>query len=238
MKTWMFAAAAALALAGPPALAQTDARFSATTLDITGHGEAKVPPDMATIELGVVSQGMTAADASHANAEAAAKVIAAIKAGGVDPKDIQTSTLSLSPQYAYGQSSAPRLTGYQATNQVTVTIEDLARLGPIVDAVVSAGATSVSQIQFGLKAPGSAENLARFAAVKQLQEKAAAYADAAGYHVRRLVNISEASSVRAPQPMGVMRMAVAQAAAPTPVETGQVVVSVDITGEFELSHAP
>jgi len=219
-----------------PALAQTEARFAATTLDVTGHGEAHAPPDMATIELGVVTQGTTAADAMHSNAEAMTRVIDALKARGIEAKDIQTSSLTLSPQYAYAQNSAPRLSSYQASNQVTVTADDLTKLGQVVDAVVNAGATSVSQIQFGLKAPGAAANVARFAAVKELQDKAAIYADAAGYHVRRLVNISEQTAVRSPVPMvGVNRMATAEAA-PTPVETGQMTVTVDLTGEFELGH--
>jgi len=236
MKPHVLAGALAVLVAAPLAAgAQTEGRFAATTLDITGHGEEHVPPDMATIDLGVISQGLTAADAMRSNAEAMTKVIAALKAGGVDARDIVTSTLSLSPQYAYGQGSSPRLTGYQADNSVTVTVEDLARLGPTVDAVVGAGANNVSQIRFGLKTPGSVENLARFMAVKNLEEKAATYADAAGYHTHRLVNISEASSVRAPAPMMMAEARVATAT-PTPVETGQITVAVDLTGEFELGR--
>jgi uncharacterized protein YggE len=236
MRVTFFLAALALApAAGAPALAQSAERFAATTLDVTGHGEAHAPPDMATIQLGVVTQGPTAADAMHANADAMSHVVEALKARGVDAKDIQTSSLTLTPQYAYGQNTAPRLSAYQASNLVTVTANDLARLGPVVDAVVNAGATSVSQIRFGLKAPGAAANLARFAAVKELQDKAAIYADAAGYHVRRLVNISEATAVSGPTPRVFAAAAVA-APAPTPIETGQITVTVDVAGEFELTH--
>jgi hypothetical protein len=239
MKPLILAGALAVLAAAPlAALAQTaagDARFAATTLDLSGHGEEHVPPDMATIDLGVNTQAATAADAMRSNAEAMTRVVAALRAGGVEARDILTSTLSLSPQYTYGQATSPKLTGYQANNSVTVTVEDLSRLGPAVDAVIGAGATSVSQIRFGLKAPGSVENLARFMAVKNLQEKAAAYADAAGYHIRRLVNLSEASSARGPLPM-MMAEARVGGAAPTPIETGQITVAVDITGELELTH--
>jgi hypothetical protein len=238
MKPLILAAALALCACGS-AFAQngdtSSARFAATTLDITGHGEEQVPPDTATIDLGVVSQGATAADATHQNAAAMAKVIAALKAGGVDTRDIVTSNLGLSPQYAYGNNSAPRLTGYQANNQVTVTAEDLSKLGQVVDAVIGAGATSVSQIRFGLKAEGSPQNLARIMAMKNLQEKAAIYADAAGYHIRRLVNVTEVSSARPVVPMAAMRLAAAAPQA-TPIETGQITVTVDVTGEFELGH--
>ncbi len=237
MKTTLLIAALTLAsAAAAPALAQSDARFSATTLDVSGHGEAHAPPDTATIDLGVVTQGATAVDAMHANADAMAHVVDTLKARGVDPKYIQTSNLTLTPQYAYGQNAAPRLTGYEANNQVTVRATDLSKLGQVVDAVVNAGATSVSQIRFGLKSPGAAANVARAAAVKDLEDKAAVYANAAGYHVRRLVNISEGVTARAPQPMVMAEARLATASAATPIESGEVTVSVDLTGEFELTH--
>jgi uncharacterized protein YggE len=194
-----------------------------------------VPPDKATIVLGVETQGASAAAALQANASQMTRVADALRAGGIDPRDIQTSTLSVSPQYAYAQGQAPRLTGYQAANQVTVTVEDLTRLGRVVDAVVNAGATNVGAITFGLKSRGSAENFARLAAVKDLDDKAQIYADAAGYHIRRLVNLAEASAEQA-QPRPVYAVAAMRAAAPTPVETGEILVTVDVTGEFELTH--
>jgi hypothetical protein len=229
-------AVAALAL---PASAQDqggNARFAATTLDVSGHGEARLPPDKATIMLGVQTQGASAAAAMQANAAQMTHVVGALRAGGVEARDVQTSALSVSPQYAYAQGQAPRLTGYQATNQVTVTVEDLTRLGRVVDAVTDAGATNVGDISFGLKSRGSAENYARLAAVKDLDDRAQILADAAGYHIRRLVNLSEATSGQSPPwPRDAMGMR-AGAAAATPVETGEIVVSVDVTGEFELTH--
>jgi uncharacterized protein YggE len=229
-------ALAALALA-LPALAQEaggGARFAATTLDITGHGEAHAPPDKATVVLGVETQGATAAEALRANAAQMTKVVASLRAAGIAERNVQTSTLSVSPQYAYAQGAAPRLTGYQASNQVTVTAEDLTRLGQLADAVTTAGATNIGEFSFGLKSRGSAENFARLAAVKDLDDKAQIYADAAGYHIKRLVNLSEATSSEGapPRPM----VAMARAAPSTPVETGEIVVSVDVTGEFELTH--
>ena len=222
-----------------PAAAQSvgaDARFATTTLNISGHGEAHVPPDQATLQLGVQTQGPSAVAAMQANAAAMTKVVAALRGGGIAAGDIQTSTLAVSPQYAFEQGQAPRLTGYEATNQVTVTTQDLAHLGQLVDAATGAGATNVGAISFGLKTRGSAANYARLAAVKDLDDKAQIFADAAGYHIRRLVNLTEASAVE-PGPRPMMAMAVDRANfAPTPVESGQIVVSVDVTGEFELTH--
>jgi hypothetical protein len=115
-----------------------------------------------------------------------------------------------------------------------VSVSDLTRLGPVVDAVVGAGANSVSQISFGLKSRASAENYARLAAVKDLDDKAALFAEAAGYHTRRLVTLSEGSAPSTIAPR-MMRAADVVGAA-TPVEAGMITISVDVSGEFELTH--
>jgi uncharacterized protein len=222
------AAAAHTALADPT----SDGRFAATTLDLTGHGEAHAPPDMASIDLGVTITAPTAAGAMAENAAAMTKVIAALRAKGVADKDIATSTLGLAPQYAYPEGQPQQLTGYQAANHVTVTLTDLNQVGAVVDAAVGAGANEAGQISFGLKSRASAENFARLAAVKALDDKAVTLADAAGYHIRRLVNLSEVSAEQGPQP----RMMMAAGKLATPVEAGEVLVSVDVTGEFELTH--
>ena len=234
MKHIIWIAGLATALAAQAALADptSDARFAATTLDLTGHGEAHAPPDMASIDLGVTTTAPTAAEAMAQNAAAMTRVIAAVRARDVADRDIATSTLSLAPQYAYPQGEPQRLTGYQATNRVAVSLADLTKVGAVVDAAVAAGANESGQISFGLRSRASAENFARLAAVKALDDRAATLADAAGYHIRRLVNLSEASAEQGPQP----RMMMAAGKSATPVETGEVVVSVDVTGEFELTH--
>jgi uncharacterized protein YggE len=236
MRTAIFPAALLLLATAAPAIAQTtsDARFAATTLDLTGHGEARLPPDMASLELGVATTAPTAAEAMAQNATAMTRVIAAVRAKGVAERDIATSTLGLAPQYAYPQGQAAQLTGYEATNRVTVTLSDLTLVGPVVDAATSAGANEAGQIKFELKGRTSAENFARLAAIKALDDKAAAMADAAGYHIRRLVNLSESGALVSPQPIQVMAKAASLAL--TPVETGELVVSVDVRGEFELTH--
>jgi uncharacterized protein len=161
-------------------------------------------------------------------------VIGALKGAGVVDKDIQTSNLSLSPQYAYDQGQPPRLTGYEASNQVTVTEHDLARLGALADAATGAGATNISGISFSLAHPVEAENAARVAAVKALEDKARVLADAAGYHVVRLVSLTE-SGGETPTPPRPMMMMAARAQAPTPVEAGEVGVRVNVSGVFELA---
>ncbi len=233
----LLVASAPLAAAAQVSAAASDPAFAATTLSLSAYGEARMAPDMATISLGVETTAPTAAGAMRANAEQMARVVAALKGAGIEGRDLQTANLSLSPQYAYEQNRPARLTGYQASNQLTVRVTDLARLGTVADAVVAAGANTISAIAFGLTNPVSAENTARIAAVKALEDKAALYAQAVGYRINRLVNLSEgggyAPSPPRPMPMMAMR---AEAASPTPVEAGEVNVRIDITGVFELAR--
>jgi uncharacterized protein YggE len=231
----MAAALAAAPLA--PATAQagdSPARFSATTLQLSAYGEVSVPPDMATLTLGVETTAATAVEASRANAGRMSQVVAAVKASGVPDRDIQTAQLSLSPQYAYEAGHPPRLTGYQASNQVNVVTHDLAKLGRVADFATGAGATNLGQISLGLANPVAAENSARVAAVKALEDKASLYAQATGYRITRLINLTEGEGFTPISPRPMMAMA-KTVEAPTPIEAGQVKVRIDITGEFELA---
>jgi uncharacterized protein len=241
------AAICALALAGaaaPAAMAQTipapataDALFRATTLNLSAYGEARVAPDKAMITLGVMTEAPTASAAMEQNRARMSEVIAALKRAGIAERDIQTTGLNLNPQYVYRENEPPRLSGYQASNQVTITVNDLNRLGAAIDATVSAGANQVQGISFGLKDPAAAETQARLDAVKALQAKAALYAQATGHRVNQLVSLSEGGGYSAPPPMPVMAMARAEKFdASTPVQPGQLTVRIDVTGLYELAR--
>jgi uncharacterized protein YggE len=248
MKTLMRAAALGLVLtataAAPAALAQAappaaDTMFRATTLNLSAYGETKVAPDMATITLGVMTEGKTAAEAMQANATRMSAVMASLRKAGIADKDIQTSNLNLSPQYKYQENQPPLLVGYQASNNVTITVHDLKKLGAAVDASVNAGANQVHGISFGLDDPSAAENAAREAAVKALGAKADLYAKATGYKVSRLVSLSEGGGYT-PQPPMPMAMYAAKrgemADAGTSVSGGELKVRIDISGLYELTR--
>lgn len=246
MKTLMRAAALGLALTAaagaPAALAQTppaavgaDSLFRATTFNLSAYGETRVAPDMATITLGVMTEGKTAAEAFAANATRMTAVMASLKKAGLPDRDIQTSNLSLNPQYKYVENQPPLLIGYQVSNQVTVTVRDLKKVGAAVDATVNAGANQVNGISFGLADPTAAENAAREAAVKALAAKADLYARATGYRIARLVTLSEGGGYTPPMPMPMEAMAFrGQAKDSTPVASGELRVRIDITGLYEM----
>jgi uncharacterized protein YggE len=234
----------ALILAGTAgvAAAQTtpvvaDTMFRATTLNLSAYGETKVAPDMATIQLGVQNEAPTAAQAIRDNAVKMTRVIAALKKAGLADREIQTSNLSLNPQYVYQENLPPRLTGYQASNQVIITVHDLSRLGTIVDATVTAGADTVGGISFGVDDRTEAENAARLDAVRALNAKAELYAKAMGYRVARLVTMSEGSSYSPPPPpMPMMAMAKMERDVSTPVSPGEMNVRVDVSATYELTR--
>ena len=227
------------AMAAAPAMAQSapDAAFRATTFSLAAFGETRIAPDMATISLGVQTENPTAAEALKANSARMTQVIAALRKAGIAERDIQTSGLNLNAQYAYEQNLPPKLTGYQASNQVTVTVHDLARLGQAVDATVSAGANTIGGISFGLQNPEAAEDTARLEAVKALQAKADLYAKATGYKVVRLVNLGEGGGYSpAPQPMPIYAMAKREMADSTPVAAGELKVRIDVSATYEMAR--
>jgi uncharacterized protein YggE len=244
MKTFLRAGALAVILAAgaaPMAMAQAaapaaDTMFRATTLNLAADGEVKAAPDMASINLGVMTEARTAQGAMQANSARMTEVMAALRKAGIAAKDIQTSGLNLNAQYVYEQNVPPRLTGYQASNQVTVIVHDLTKLGAAVDATVSAGANQVNGISFGLNDPTAAENAAREDAVKALQAKADLYARATGYRVGRLVWLSEGGGYTPRPPVPMMAYASKREAMDTPVSAGELNVRIEVTGLYELTR--
>ena len=249
MKSLIRAAALSLLLCGTAltASAQPQGRETTTTMDtmrpttlnLGAFGEVRTAPDMATIVLGVMTQGATAEAAMRANAERMNSMMAALRRQGIAERDIQTSGISLNPQYVYEQNQAPRLNGYQANNQVVIRVMDLARLGQSLDAAVGAGANEVQGISFGLRTPATAEDEARRRAVTALQAKAGVYATALGGRVGRLVTLNEGGGYSPPPPRPVPMAAMARIqgeVSQTSVSPGEIVVRVDINGVYELAR--
>jgi len=232
LKSPLLAIVAGAAITAPAWAQDGSAPFQATTLHLSATGEAHVAPDIATITLGVQTDAPSAAEALRQNRAQMTATLAALKAQGVREKDIQTSGLSLNPQYVFQTGEPRRLTGYQAVTNVSVTVRDLSRLGAAVDAVVAAGANQVRGVAFSLADPQVAEDQARRAAVKALQAKAALFAEASGYRLDRLVALSDASVMNPIRPLGVP-IARMQAVS-TPVEPGELDVSATVTATYEL----
>lgn len=241
------AALAALTFA-PAALAQSQpgggapitvqAVVDRPALTLAAYGEVKAAPDMATVNFGVVTEAPTAQEAMAQNAARMAQVMAALRRAGIEARLVQTSGLNLSAQYDYVENNPPRLRGYQASNRVTVVVEDLDRTGQVVDAVVAAGVNQIDGVSFGLKDPTSAENEARRLAVRALQQKAALYADALGVPLGGIRNLTEGGGYAPPPPMPVAMYArgAGMAADSTSVSPGQLTIRIDVTGVYDLAR--
>lgn len=204
-----------------------------TRLDIVATGESHRTPDVATISAGVVTQGARAQQAMADNARRMTATIAALRQAGIADRDIQTSSLRLSPQYKYADGQAPVITGYEASNQVAVRFRDIARAGAVLDALVAAGANQINGPNLEVDKPGAALDEARTQAIATARARAELYAKAAGLRVKRIVQIGETGGSE-PGPIRPMMAMAMRKEDSTPVQPGEQTLSVNVQVTFEL----
>jgi len=205
------------------------------TITVSATGKVTVVPDVARIALGITVSKPTVKAARDAGATAMTSIIAALKALGTADADIQTTNVSLYPQY--GNSSPVKVIGYQISEQVQVTVRDLNKAGDAVDAATANGATDVNGMSFELADPVKAQNDARAAAVEAARASAQAMATAGHVTLGTIDSITDATPV---SPIFYQNFggAKAGAAAPdvaTPVQPGTQDLSAMVTVVFEIS---
>jgi uncharacterized protein YggE len=231
-----FLSVAALTLALPTAALAEDIAtvpIAGTRLDVSAEGAVTRAPDIATLSAGVMTQSATAAAAMAENAKKMAAAVSALKRAGVADRDIRTSSLSLQPQYRYADNQPPVVTGYQASNQLTVTFRDIKQAGPILDALVAQGVNQISGPDFALEHPDAAMDEARIEAMQKARAKADLYAKAAGMRVKRIVAIGEGGGY-SPQPPRPMVMMAARMKESTDLQPGEEKIGVTVNVTFEL----
>ncbi len=238
MKPTLFAALAALAIASPMSVGAEGTQtqtISGTRLELQARGESRVVPDIAIISAGVVTQAADAASAMRENAARMARVMAALKKAGLADKDIQTQSVSLSPQYRYANNEVPVITGYQANNTLNVRFRDIGKSGAVLDVLVKEGANQINGPTLTIDNPEAAQDSARVAALKTLQTRAALYAKATGMQVKRIVSLSESVEYnQGPVPMMAMARGADMAEAKTSIAAGEQAVGVSVAAVFEL----
>lgn len=207
--------------------------LDATLLDVVAEGRSTRVPDLATIRAGVVTQGTTAQAALSENAARMDRVIAALKRAGVADRDLQTATIQLNPQYRYGENVPPAITGYQATNTVSVRFRDVAKSGAILDALVREGANQIDGPNLAVEAMDTAMDEARTDAIRRARARAELYAKAAGLRVERILVIAEGATALPPQPMPQMMMR-AEMAKDSQVLPGEQEINATVTVRFLL----
>lgn len=212
-----------LPLAAPAAAEEAMTR----TISVTGTGTTEAAPDMATLMIGVTTQAATAAAALTANTKATDAVIARLTVSGIEARDMQTSNLSINPNWTGYDSATPTISGYVASNMLTVRVRKLDTTGAVLDAAVADGANTLNGLTFGLADPGPAYDEARKEAVADARARAELLAAAAGLTLGPVLSIADGGAVTDPTPM--YREAVS--AAPVPVAGGELglVATVSVT---------
>lgn len=232
-----YLAALALGVAAAPAAAQAQVApavqaISGTRLDISATGEVSRVPDVAVISAGVMTRSASATGAITENAARMERVRAALKRAGIADRDIQTSNISLNPEYRYQDNMPPQLTGYTASNQVNVRFRDIRNTGRILDALVAEGANQINGPSLTIDKPEAALDEARVKAVAAGRARAELYARALGMRVVRLLSVSEGGGYSVPPPMPMMRAQADSAA--TKIDPGEQQLQVTLAMSFEL----
>lgn len=196
---------------------------------VSGTGRVAVTPDQANVTVGVQFTAPTLTEASRQASENITRVLDALKAQGVDAKDIQTSSYTITPLNTYQEGQAPTIIGYQVSNILVVRVRSIENVGQVLDAALGAGANYLGGVSWTIADPTAAEAQARTLAVRDATRIAQVLAQAAGLALGPVTAIQEnVSTVPGPRPYA--RDAVSQAAGAPPVETG----SLDVTTTVEM----
>lgn len=235
------AAFAVMAAFATPQLAaaqqQPDAQMmqgvQGTLLSISADGSSEARPDMATINLGVTTEGQTAQAALQENARRMTALTQALRRAGIAERDIQTSNVSVYPQQQYRENEPPLITGYQANNTVVAKIRNVNNVGRVIDAAVAAGGNTIHGVSFSHADPDAQLDAARRDAIAEARRRAELYAGALGMRVHRVIAVQEGGGYSPPMPFPVAaRMEAADAS--TPVSPGEIETRVSVNVTFEL----
>jgi len=204
------------------------------TLSVNGSALVTLTPDIAYINIGVHAEDKSAAEAVAQNNSKAQAVSDALKAKGVDSKDILTTNFSIYPQDEYSPDGQKTGTHFVVDNTVYVTLRDLGKIGDVIGAAVDAGANSINGIQFDVadKTPLLAQG--RKTAVDNAYQQASELAKAAGVELGSVQSISFYNSVPTPVLQDMKATGVGGGAASVPVSPGQLTLNVDVSVVYEI----
>lgn len=208
---------------------------AAEGLTVHGHAELKVKPDIAYVDVGVVTQSKDSTQAVQDNAVHATDLLKALRGAGLADKDIQSQFYGVQPQYDY-QASPAVLTGYQVTNNFRVTVRDLTKVGQVIDKATGAGGNQVNGVTFDLADRTQSESQALAQAVVSAKAKAAVMAQAAGVSLGRLLTLSDGTAPTVePVVFGAApRMMKAAMAPSTPIQSQDISITADVTAVYAL----
>jgi uncharacterized protein len=227
---------AMLATVAPLGAQQSDISMAVPQISVAARGEVKVVPDRANIQISVQTQAPTAAAAATENARKQKAVIDAIRAAGVDAKDIATINYNVYPEQRYEPNREPVVIGYNVTNTLSVDLKAISLVGPVIDAALSKGANMITSLQFIASNTESARQEAIGIAVRKARADAEAAARAAGGSISGLLEVNVGAYF--PPPPRPMEMKVQRAGAPamadTPISAGDQTLAVDVNTRWRF----
>ena len=236
MQRLSFAAAAVIGLLAAISPAFAEGGKMPRIISLSGHGEVRATPDIAYVTSGVVTQGATAADALAANTKAMTDLFAALKDSGIEDRDVQTSNFSVQPRYDFSNNQAPKMVGYDVSNNVTVTLRKVDTLGALLDRMVQSGSNQISGISFDVSKPDDAMDEARKLATEDATRKAKVYAKAMSIELGNVMQVSEGSAAQPPMPMVRSTMMKADSAPPVSMAAGEQTLAVDVNVIWEIKQ--
>ena len=210
-----------------------------TGIRMTGRGEVSAVPDELSFGLTVTARRLALDEALADSSATMKRVLAELEQYGVERADVQTTGLSMSPEYEYHSYGPPTLTGYRVTQQARVTVSDLGQGGKAITAAVEVGGNGVRvhSIRLEVGDPEAALAQARDAAIADATDKAGQYAEATGQSLGAVLSVKEVSApAPAPQPVYLRDMRAAQlsADAAVPIRAGrsELTVRVEVVWSF------
>lgn len=208
-------------------------------ITVSGEGMVEAAPDRATISVGVITRDKNPSEVQNSNAKAASSVINSIVALGIDRKNISTGNYSFNPIYRHTDNGKRILEGYEATNSVTIIVDDLKLVGKIIDAALNHGANRVDSLNFGLRDKNFHQDEALRLAVLDAKRKAEIVARTLGKSIVSVRSVSiNSNHVSAPRNYKMAAAMTEDAAVgfETPIESGTLQCVANVHVEFEISR--
>jgi uncharacterized protein YggE len=213
------------------ACAQADEGDEPRSITVSATGSVAAEPDQARITSGVTTEATTAAEALAQNSQRMTKLVAGLKASGIEPKDIQTSSFNVQPRYTQPkEGEASVIDGYRVTNEVQIVARNLDKLGAVLDQLVSLGANELGGLFFEVSKAETLRDEARKEAIANARRRAELYAEAAGAKVGEVLKIQEGGEI-GPRPVPMARAMKAEA---VPIERGTETLEASVTVTWEL----
>ena len=234
---WGLLAVLACVVAGPAWAQQPQL----SSIRVTGDARVTAKPDRVQIDIGVTTRAPLSADAAAQNAHDVDAVLAAVRKAAGSTATLKTVSYALSPNYRYHpKEGEPTIEGYTALNVVQVTLDDLAKTGAVIDAATKAGANRIQGIQFTLRDQDTVRAQALREAATRARAEVDVLAAALNLKVLRVLTVDENSPRIEPVRTynAAPRAMAAEAAAPTPVESGTLEITADVTLSVEVGPAP